>query len=80
MVEITLKAARVNAGYTQKKAAELLGISCMTLWSWEKGKTFPSMPMIEKICGLYGVSYNQVKFLPNTPLKVDSEVTAHADT
>lgn len=64
MTKITLSAARVNAGYSQKKAAELLGISNSTLCSWEKGKTFPDQPMIDKICDLYGVAYDMINFVP----------------
>lgn len=64
MPKITLSAARVNAGYSQKAAAKLLGISNKTLCSWEKGKTFPDQRMIEKICNLYGVSYDMLNFAP----------------
>ena len=64
MVKITLASARVNAGYSQKKAAELLGISNKTLCNWENGKSFPSQPMIEKICNLYGVTYDMINFTP----------------
>lgn len=44
MKRISLKAARVNAGYSQKQAAALLGISNKTLCSWENGRTFPDQP------------------------------------
>ena len=64
MPKITLSAARVNAGYSQKEAAELLGISNKTLCNWENGKTFPDQPMIEKICNLYGVTYDMLNFAP----------------
>ena len=64
MPKITLSAARVNAGYSQKEAAELLGISNKTLCNWENGKTFPDQPMIEKICKLYGVTYDMINFAP----------------
>lgn len=62
MKQITLKAARVNAGYSQKEAAAILGISNKTLCSWENGKTFPDQPMIEKLCALYGVTYDMIVF------------------
>jgi len=64
MPKITLTAARVNAGYSQKRAAELLGISNKTLCNWENGKTFPDQPMIEKLCNLYGVTYDMINFAP----------------
>lgn len=63
MKKISLKAARVNAGYSQKEAAALLGISNKTLCSWEKGKTYPDQPMIAKICELYGVTYDMIDFV-----------------
>lgn len=65
MEKISLPAARVNAGLSQKSAAVKLGISNKTLCSWEKGKTFPDQPMIEKICALYGRSYDSIKFTAN---------------
>lgn len=62
MEKITLKAARVNAGYSQKGAALALEISNKTLCAWENGKSFPKQPMIEKMCALYGVSYDSINF------------------
>lgn len=61
---ITLKAARVNRNLTQPEAAELLGISTDTLRNWEKGKTFPDVQAIKLIEETYGVSYNELIFLP----------------
>ncbi len=62
MEKITLKAARVNAGYSQKGAAKILDISNKTLCAWENGKSFPKQPMIEKMCALYGVTYDSINF------------------
>lgn len=62
MPKITLKAARVNAGFTQIAAAEQLGISVSTLKNWESGKTFPTKPMIDKICDLYGIGFDVLFF------------------
>jgi transcriptional regulator with XRE-family HTH domain len=62
---ITLRAARVNKGFTQEKAAEKLGLSRDTLRHYEKGDTFPDVPTIVKIEELYGVTYNDLIFLPN---------------
>lgn len=60
---ITLKAARVNAGFTQKEAANKLGVSQSTLSSYEKGRSFPDVPQIKAIEDLYGVSYSDLIFL-----------------
>lgn len=62
---ISLRAARVNAGYKQKDAAQELGITNDTLRSWESGKTFPSVPQIKKIEELYHLSYADIIFLPD---------------
>lgn len=64
MEKIKLRAARVNAGLSQKEAASILGVSNKTLLNWEKGKSFPKQPMIEKLCELYGVSYDAIDFRP----------------
>lgn len=61
---ITLKAARVNAGLTQKEAAKLLGISKTTLASYEMYRTIPSIDMAHKISALYGLDVDGIIFLP----------------
>lgn len=63
MTKITLKAARVNKGYTQKVAAEKLGFSAESLASYEKGKTFPNTIRLEKIQEVYDITYNDIIFL-----------------
>lgn len=63
-IQMTWAAARVNAGLQQKAVANNLGINVSTLRKWEKYKTFPPADMIPKICELYGVTYDQIKFLP----------------
>ena len=68
MFKISLKAARVNAGLSQKEAAKLLKVSNKTLHSWEKGETSPAAKYVDAICALYGMSYNDINFLPdNSP-------------
>ena len=69
MLKITMEAARVNAGYTQKEVAKLLRISNKTLQNWEKGICYPNADKIAAICKLYGVSYDNINFLPNCSLK-----------
>jgi transcriptional regulator with XRE-family HTH domain len=71
-VKISLRAARINAGYSQKEAAERLGVTPKTLGNWENGTTFPSADKIVAICELYGVSYDNLNFLPTDSLKAKS--------
>ena len=64
-MKITLKAARVSKGLTQKEAAKLIGVTVDTLANYEKGRTYPDIPILKKIEKVYGVEYNQLIFLPN---------------
>lgn len=61
---ITLKALRVNAGYTQVEAAKALNITPETLSNWERGKSFPTVPQIKEIEKLYSTKYADIQFLP----------------
>lgn len=61
---ITLKAARVNAGLTQKEAAKKLNISKGTLASYEMYRTIPSVDTAKKIADLYGLEVDGIIFLP----------------
>lgn len=62
MLKITLKAARVNAGYSQTQAAKMLGVAVSTLKNWETGRTFPNQPKIEKMCEIYNVPFDALFF------------------
>ena len=55
MPRISLEAARVNAGLTQKELAEELGISNVTVVNWEKGVTEPTLSQLRKISQLSGI-------------------------
>lgn len=67
-IKISLEAARVNAGLSQKEVADKLNVSNKTVCSWEKGKTFPSAEYIEALCTLYGLPYDNINFLPYNSL------------
>lgn len=64
-LKLTLKAARQIKGLTQEKAAEAIGISVETLSNYERGKSFPDVLALKKIEKVYGVSYNNLIFLPS---------------
>lgn len=67
-MKITLKAARVNAGYTQGKAAAAMGVSKDTVSNWERGKSFPNAPQIRAIESVYSVSFDDLIFSPQNTL------------
>lgn len=62
---ITLKAARVNKNLTQAQAAELLGISKDSLWNYENYRSYPDVRIVKKMEEVYGISYDNLIFLPN---------------
>lgn len=61
---ITIKAARVNKNLTQAQAAELLGVSKDSLWNYENGRSFPDVRVVQKMVEVYGISYDNLIFLP----------------
>ena len=64
-LKISLAAARVNKSMTQQDAAKALNVSKKTIQNWEKGVSYPTVQMLEKICNLYGVSMDNLLFLPS---------------
>lgn len=69
LLKISIRSARVNVNLSQKEAADALGVSNKTLGNWENGITFPPADKIPAICDLYGVSYDNLNFLPTDSLK-----------
>ena len=59
---ISMKAARVHAGLTQKQAAKELGMSKSTLASYESGKTVPKIDVAQQMASLYGFTVNEISF------------------
>ena len=62
IIKMTLKAARVNKGLTQSDIAHDLGVNKKTVWSWENHKTMPNAKLIQPLCDLLGVTYDNIKW------------------
>ena len=60
---ITLRAARVNAGYNQEQAAAKIGVTRDVISNWERGKTYPSVKYLPLIENAYGLKYDQIIFM-----------------
>lgn len=60
----TLRTAREMKKYTQEEAAKRIGVSVDTLGNYERGKSYPDVPVLRKIEEVYGVPYEQLIFLP----------------
>ncbi len=61
-MKLTLKALRINKGYTQEKAASLIGVSVETLAKYEKGLTYPDIPTLKNIEEVYETKYDNINF------------------
>ena len=55
-----LKTARSEAGMTQEKAAEALGVSRQTISNWETGKTYPDIISVIHMSDLYSISLDHL--------------------
>ena len=62
-MQITLKAARVNAGFTQKEVANMLKRNPSTIINWESGKTYPTANSLAELCNIYKLSINDIFLL-----------------
>lgn len=57
LIHDNLRMARRNAGYSQEKAADILGFAQSTIGQVEAGRRrFPSFYLFFLLCELYGVS------------------------
>lgn len=67
-----LSACRVNAGYSQKEVAELMGVCESTVVFWETGKTEVKMKYAQRLSELYIMPLAYMDFTKEgnaTPLK-----------
>lgn len=64
-MKLTLKAARVNKGLTQKDAAKLMGVSRNVISNWERQISFPDVLQVKRIEEVYGLQFKEIIFLPS---------------
>lgn len=62
-LQISLAAARVNAGLTQEDVAREMRISKQTICNWEKGNSEPSLEQARRLSGIYSMPLDYI-FLP----------------
>lgn len=62
---MTLKALRVNLGWSLEEAAEQYGVSVDTIRNYEKFKTYPTAPIIMKILTASNMKFEDIIFLPS---------------
>ncbi|WP_271002149.1 helix-turn-helix transcriptional regulator [Listeria seeligeri] len=59
---ITLKAARVNCGYTINEAAKLVGVHMQTLSKFEKDSSKMPLSLLKRVAELYHISEDNIFF------------------
>ena len=62
-IQITLAAARVNAGLTLEQACKKLNVSKNTLIKWEKGISCPTWDKVQVISEIYNFPTDHIIFL-----------------
>ncbi|WP_440285090.1 helix-turn-helix transcriptional regulator [Eshraghiella crossota] len=62
-LQISLAAARVNAGMTQEDVSKSMKISKNTLVNWEKGLSEPTITQGRKLSEIYNIPLDNI-FLP----------------
>ena len=60
VLQISLAAARVNAGYTQSEVAKKMGVTKQTVVNWEKGITEPKLLQGRKLSELYRIPLDNI--------------------
>lgn len=63
-MQISLKAARVNAGFSQNEVATRLNRTKETISNWENGKVSMRAEDFKALCSLYQISEHDI-FLPS---------------
>ena len=64
-MKLTLKAARVNVGMTQEEVGKEVGKTKNTIQNYESGKSTPDIETGKKLAALFGLSVDDLNFLPN---------------
>ena len=65
MKKFTLKAARVNVNMTQEYVAMQVGKTKNTIQNYENGKSVPDIETGKKLAALFGLSVDDIIFLPS---------------
>lgn len=60
-IKISMAAARINAGLTQKQLASECEVAESTVINWEKGKSTPHIKRLPKLEKAYGIPLDYVK-------------------
>ena len=62
-LQISLAAARVNAGLTQAEVADRMSLNKQTIVNWENGRVIPKPYQLEMLSQIYNFPVSNI-FLP----------------
>ena len=60
-MKISLRAARINAGFTQAEAAKRLFIGVSTLQGYECGRHVPRLDIVNQMTEVYAIQIQNLK-------------------
>lgn len=60
-MQLSLKALRVNSGYTQQDVADIFEVSRQTVMNWENGKQIPNGLVIYAMAKLYKTEIDNIR-------------------
>ena len=66
-----IAACRKQAGLSQEKLAEHMGVSRQTISRWETGEARPDLEKFEQLCGVFSVSADTLLFGTKSPAQPD---------
>lgn len=75
-INIKLRDARNRRLWTQKKVAEMLGVTDLTVGRWERGEVAPSMYYAKKLCELFEATPEELGLVQREKLDDDLQEMA----
>ena len=69
-LQISLAAARVNAGLTQSDVAKRMRISKQTIVNWENGRIIPKQAQLYMLSSIYKIPQDNIFLPPEINLKL----------
>ena len=55
-----IKYARLNAGLTQNELADMIGVSRVSVWKWEKDLAFPHPRQLKAVADTLGTTVSKL--------------------
>lgn len=60
MMQVSIKAARINARLSQEDVAKALHVTIQTVGNWEAGRTAPRVDQFRQLAEVYGCTISDI--------------------